>query len=910
MPVRRASERPGVPLLDYLATSIRRKLAAALLAAIALATLLSAIGSIWRETEHHFRARRDASLAIAHTLSVSVAQAVERRDLLELRTRTNAIRGIKGIRYVTIMDAAGRRLHDIGTGVIVGPAAAPLRANQEIGLFSSVRLGTYLVSVPVVSGGTTVGSIAMIIDLSELRSTLVDSAIAALLSGLAAAILGMLVAFRLHAAITNPITALTRATEEVRQAADYSRPVERTTSDETGRLVDTFNAMLEVIRSRDDALRRQRDGLADEVRARTRDLHAAKEEAERANAAKSDFLATMSHEIRTPMNGMLVMAELLAAESLPPRARRNCDVILKSGRVLLSLINDILDLSKIEAGQLQLEQIPCDPAAVVEDVVQLFAERAQTRGLEIACRIAPDVPTSIIGDPLRLQQVLSNLVNNALKFTETGGVLVEATVDKSGVAPRLQFAVRDSGIGIPADRIASLFDAFTQAEASTSRRFGGTGIGLTICKRLATAMGGDIGVASVVGQGSTFALVLPMAAAGAGAPASAAADVLAGPVAVAMEPGPARDAIAMAIADLGLEVATSTEAGAKALVTDADKPRDLVAAATGGEAIPVLSVARFGRPAADTAHAGASEIPVPAGGRQTRDMIARAVRGLPLARATPVDTGHLRQPQSFAGCRVLVVDDNPVNLEVLGEALRRFGIDPVCHETALAAIAAHAAAPFDLIYMDGSMPEIDGFEATRRIRAAEAASGASPVPIVAVTAHVIGVGAQTWREAGFSDHMTKPFTLEAVRASLVRWLGDRAATLVGTGASVSAETAGTTAPASPLLDAAVLATIRQIRTPGSTLAARVLGLFKQHAPRLLKNLEQAPSDDVHAAGQAAHALKSLCRNIGALQAGNLCEVIEADAADGRAPDPAALATLAAVLAATIAALDEELREAA
>ena len=298
---------------------------------------------------------------------------------------------------------------------------------------------------------------------------------------------------------------------DVRESQDFTTHVERQSDDETGTMVDAFNDMLVNIRERDERLSEHRAQLETKVEERTKDLRVAKEDAESANAAKSEFLATMSHEIRTPMNGMLVMAELISGAELAPRQQRYAEVIVKSGQSLLSIINDILDFSKIESGSMDIEQIPLDPATVIDDVLNLFWERASSKGLDLAGYVEADVPMVIQGDPVRLNQVLSNLVNNALKFTEKGHVCVIARkLPEPGPdgAMMVEFAVQDSGIGIPEDKIDTIFSAFSQADQSTTRKYGGTGLGLAICKRLAHAMGGQIGASSTPGEGSVFAFTV------------------------------------------------------------------------------------------------------------------------------------------------------------------------------------------------------------------------------------------------------------------------------------------------------------------------------------------------------------------------------------------------------------------
>ncbi len=300
----------------------------------------------------------------------------------------------------------------------------------------------------------------------------------------------------------------------VQRTHRYDLELQDNRRDEIGTLAQGFNSMMGEIRIRDKRLADHRANLELEVENRTLDLRIAKQAADDANAAKSQFLATMSHEIRTPLNGLMVMAELLAAADLQPRERRYADVVVRSGGSLLAIINDVLDYSKIEAGKIDLEAIELDLADVIDDVAQLFASKAAAQGLDLAAFIHPSIGM-VIGDPVRLGQIVGNLVNNAIKFTPSGHVLVEAIQDpvRNG---HVLVKVTDTGIGIAADKLDKVFESFSQASQSTTRQYGGTGLGLTICHRLVSIMGGEIGVESREGEGSCFWFSVPLAAAGPG----------------------------------------------------------------------------------------------------------------------------------------------------------------------------------------------------------------------------------------------------------------------------------------------------------------------------------------------------------------------------------------------------------
>jgi two-component system sensor histidine kinase BarA len=901
------------------------RLALAVFASVALAFLAGTLLSLWQEVNRYANDKRDSLVAIANVLAASGARATAAGDAAAAGRVLNAIgkfgrgdlepdqdpaddraggdRGASELVYAAIERPDGSILADRGLTARLADDFDLRKGQSPLALITS---RTALVAVPIDEAGRRVGSLILVSDLADLPERLLALLRTSALISSLVMVLGFAISYAIQRAITQPIAALAGTMDRVRVGEDYSQAATIVRDDEVGVLARSFNALLETVRERDARLARHMQRLEADVAERTADLHEAKQAAEAANAAKSSFLATMSHEIRTPLNGMLVMAELLAASELPQRQQRYAEVVARSGQSLLAIINDILDFAKVEAGKLDLERIPVDPSEIVDTVISLFAEKAVENGLDLAAYVAPDVPRRVTGDPVRLGQILGNFVNNALKFTPSGSVLVRLEL---GAAGMLRLSVRDTGVGIPADKVGSLFSAFAQVDQSTTRRFGGTGLGLSIAHRLALAMGGRMGVESVLGEGSTFWAELPLEAID--APARN-VDAGGARIVVAVPGEATRDSLSLRLVGAGFAplAPENDAAGTAHWIADAATILALGRRPTG--AGRVLALARLGDPAAaPILEAGWADhlLAWPVVQEEWRTALAALADGTPFATRAAGPAVRARLPQ-FPSARILVADDSPVNREVAREALARCGVTAVTLvEDGRLAVEACRDHAFDLVLMDGSMPVLDGYAAAETIRAEALAQGRARTPIVALTAHVVGAGAEAWRDAGMDAKLAKPFTLAALAEILAGFLRPEAETARLPQAEAPVAPAAAPAPepdAGGLLDEDVVAGLVDMAArAGGDFAARVLGLYREHAPKALADLRMAAvGADAEAVARTAHSLKSMSLNVGGRALADALGAIEAGARSGSVlPAEAELAGLSPLLDRTMAAVD-------
>jgi two-component system sensor histidine kinase/response regulator len=863
--------------------------------------------------------RKDEGMQLSSFAGVIGTNSVDALVFNDRSAAQNTLSALKAkdeISTAVLFDRSGKvfaRYIAPGVAPDPGDSVAPMSlgedaladANEQGSVFWSTHMRLYR---PVLGNNFQIGIVMIEADLTTMWLDILKSlgVIATAMGG--SLTVALLLAGRFKRSIADPVTKLINAAQKVSASQNYNLRIQHERTDELGTLIDSFNDMLAQIEGRGAALTHHRDELERQVSVRTEQLEKAKNAAEAASRAKSAFLATMSHEIRTPMNGVLGMTEMLLGTSMTETQRKFTKLVKRSGEHLLVIINDILDFSKIEAGKLSVEYINFNLWDLLDDINNVYTPQAQAKGIGLDFDIANDIPISICGDPNRLRQIIANLLGNAIKFTDRGRILAKVRVTaEDAQAVGLRFEVHDTGIGVSREARDRIFEAFSQADNSTTRKYGGTGLGLAISKQLVELMGGKIGVDNALTQGSIFWFTVSFDKRRVDPDEPGVQlNIIEGLRVLIVDEQPtsraelerqlatwkvASDSVGAAM-DAFERLQGAARAGApyEVAILDMDLERtsglSLAASikadpATRATRILLLSSDRLAADPVQRREAGVAYQlikPARAGDlfeclatRARKSVAAAPVFEPPAATAQAASRTRLR--------RVLLAEDNPVNIEVATAMLDSLGLDVHCARNGAEALAEVQAGDYDAVLMDCQMPVMDGFAATAEIRRHEHENGgARTLPIIAITANALQGDRESCLAAGMDDYLSKPFTQQELGKVIGRWIA------LPLAATVHHDDLPPPAPPPIMRDAIsrdvinlhALENIRALsKDRGDALVQKVIAAYVDDTPQHLRTLRQAIVGlDSGNLRKVAHSLKSSSANVGAETLAQMCKDME------------------------------------